>query len=279
MPKATQKRRNHPLISYPIGAVFIVLTAVVFVGIVYHLTVSHHGPQLLKPLIDFYQERNRSEILIEARRQVELKSHERFHHETEYQTLPENMRPVCYICHSDFPHSKNREIRSLLNMHTQFIVCETCHIDKGRDAGVVYQWYNPTEKKPKGPFLGTHYDPESNEWGLVEDVTSKIAPFAREKGVLAPLIRTQDAPLARDFVKVRDKLTPEERDGVKNQFHEHIKPKGFLCTSCHTTEADGIFDFKTLGFTAGREEALRNLKIQSELTQSKEVDLPSLYQK
>ena len=278
MSKPTQQRRNHPLISYLIGFVFIVLTAIVFVGIVHHLTVSHHGPQLLKPLIDYYQAKNRSDILIEAQRQIELKAHESFHHETEYQKLPENLRPVCYICHSDFPHSKKPEIRSLLNMHTQFIVCETCHIEEGRSAGVVYRWYSPTTEKPAGPFLGTHYDPQSNEWGHVADLTSKIAPFIEgEKGGLEPLIRTQDAPLAKDFMKVRDKLTPEERDGVKNQFHEHSKPQGYACAACHT--ADGVLDFKALEFSDSRAASLRKLKIKNELTQMKEVDLPTLYQK
>ena len=277
MPKKNQQRRNHPLISYLIGFVFITLTAVVFVGIVHHLTVSHHGPQLLKPLLDWQRERNRSDILTEARRQVEQKAHERFHHEIEYEKLPENMRPVCYICHSDFPHSKQPEIRSLLNMHTQFIACETCHIEEGRSASVAYRWYHPKNKEPTGPFLGTHYDPESGEWGRVEDVTSKIAPFRMENRILQPLIRTQDAPLAKDFMKVRERLTPEERDGVKSRFHEHIKPIGYACSTCHAT--DGVLDLAALGFSADRAKKLRDLTLKSVLTNQEAIHLPDLYRK
>ena len=141
MPKTTQQRRNHPIASYLIGSVFIVLSAIVFVGIVYHLTISNHGPQLLKPLVGMYLEKNKSEILAEAKRLEDLEVHQHFHHLTKYPQLPENLRPVCYICHSDLPHSKNQEIRSLLNMHTQFIVCETCHIEepKDKDTGIVYK--------------------------------------------------------------------------------------------------------------------------------------------
>ena len=277
MPKANQQNRNHPLASYLIGSVFVILTAVVFVGIVHHLTVSSHGPQLLKPLLEMYRERHASEILTEAKRQKDLEIHQHFHHETNYAQLPENMRPVCYICHSDFPHSKKPEIRSLLNMHTQYIVCETCHIEERKDAGITYKWYNPMNEKPKGPFLGTQSDPVTGELVPVEDQISKIAPFFFRGGAHESAIQIQDAPLAKDYMKVRDQLTPEQRDGVKNKFHEHIKPKGYQCDACHTGK--GILDFKKLGFADNRTEILQNLKIKSVLTNREEIDLPTLYKK
>ena len=278
MSKGTEQRRNHPIVSYLIGAVFVALSAVVFVGIVHHLTVSSHGPQLLAPLLEMYRERHRSEILTEARRQKDLEIHQHFHHETDYPQPPEDVRPVCYICHSDFPHSKNRQIRSLLNMHTQFIVCETCHIEKPENTGVTYRWYNPMNEQPAGPFFGTHYDPASGELARVEDLISKIAPFFERAAVLEPVVQMQNAPRARDYMKVRDQLTPEQRDGVKNQFHEHIKPKGHLCEACHTA-AGGVLDFKKLGFSDKRAEELRKLRLKNVLTQHKEIELPALYKK
>jgi len=275
LPKATKQRRNHPITSYLVGFVFVILTAIVFVGIVLHLTVSRHGPQLLKPLLGIYLERNKSEILEEAKRLEDLEIHEHFHHLTEVPQLPENMRPVCYICHSDWPHTKNQKIRSVLNMHTQFFVCETCHVEERKDAGILYKWYNPMNAHPTGPFFGTHYDPVSGDLAPVEDLLSKMAPFFKKGDALESAIQIQDAPLAKDYMKVRDKLTPEQRDGVKNKFHEHIKPKGYQCEACHTSR--GILDFKELGFAENRTEDLQNLKIKSMLTQYEEVDLPTLY--
>ena len=101
MPKAIKQRRNHPIASYLVGFVFVILTAIVFVGIVLHLTISSHGPQLLKPLLGMYLAKNKSEIMEEAKRLEDLEIHQHFHHLTEFPRLPENMRPVCYICHSD----------------------------------------------------------------------------------------------------------------------------------------------------------------------------------
>ena len=50
----------------------MVLTFIVLVGVVHHLTVSHHGPQLLKPLLGMYLDKTKSEILTEAKRMEDL---------------------------------------------------------------------------------------------------------------------------------------------------------------------------------------------------------------
>ena len=104
---------------------------------------------------------------------------------------------------------------------------------------------------------------------------SKISPFFKKGEALESAIQIQDAPLARDYMKVRDKLTPEQRDGVKNKFHEHVKAKGHPCEACHTRR--GILDFKALGFADNRIEDLRNPKIKSMLTEYEEIDLPTLF--
>jgi DNA-directed RNA polymerase subunit M/transcription elongation factor TFIIS len=275
LPQATKQRRNHPIISYVIGAVFVILSAIVAVGIVLHLTVSSHGPQLLKPLLGMYLAKNKSEILEEAKRLEDLEIHRHFHHIVNYPQLPEKSRPVCYICHSDLPHSKNQKIRSMLNMHTQFFVCETCHIEARKDVGIVYKWYNPLEAHPSGPFFGTRYEPATGDLAPVADRLSKIAPYFKKGDALESAIQIQDAPIAKDYMRVRDKLTPEQRDGVKNKFHEHIKPKGFQCETCHSDK--GILDFKELGFGNKRIEVLQNLKIKSVLTNYEEIDLTSLF--
>ena len=60
------RRLNHPLISYLLGIILLVTTLVVFIGVMHHLTISHHGPGLLRPLLEKHQEQRRSEILDEA---------------------------------------------------------------------------------------------------------------------------------------------------------------------------------------------------------------------
>ncbi len=274
MRKPQQERLDHPIISYLIGFIFIVLTLVVFVGVVYHLTISHHGPELLKPLIDKYFTEPESPILVEAKRQKDLEIHQHFHRIVAFPKLAESERSVCYICHSDYPHSKNSQIRSLLNMHTQYFVCETCHIKERKDRNIIYRWYNPTDENPAGPFFGTHYDPSTGNLAQVEDLTSKMAPYYKRGLEIESALLEQDAPLAKDFMKVRDQLTPEQRDGVKNKFHENIKPKGHECKDCHSKT--GILDLKQLGFSDNRIADLQQLNIKGAITGNKEVYLPNL---
>ena len=97
---------RHLLVSFAVGSVFILLSLAVLAGIVYHLSISSHGPGLLRPLWVKYFQPPPSEIIDDARRQAEMEQHRHFHNVApEYPRWPENLRPACFICHSDFPHS------------------------------------------------------------------------------------------------------------------------------------------------------------------------------
>jgi hypothetical protein len=272
------KRLNHPLIAYFIGFIFMVLTLVILLGVVYHLTISHHGPGLLRPLLARHEEATKSEILDEARRNAEFEQHRHFHNVApEYPQLPENLRSVCFICHSDLPHRKNKRIRSLMNVHTQFFVCETCHIKERPGTTIDYQWYSPLEDYPQGPFYGTSYDKDTGFLSPGKDQISRIAPYFKSEktGQLQMAVQLQDAPLARDFMKVRDKLSPEQREGIKNKFHENIKPKGHECLKCHSE--DGILDFKKLGFSETRTANLKELGVVGMIAKYESFYLPELF--
>jgi hypothetical protein len=277
LPGAPQ-RLNHPLIAYLIGFIFMALTLVIFLGVIHHLTISNHGPGLLRPLLAKHQETIKSEILDEARRLEELEQHRHFHKVAEeYPQPPENMRPVCSICHSDLPHRKNKRIRSLMNIHTQFFVCETCHVKEKPGATIVYQWYSPLEDYPQGPFYGTSYDPDTGILSPGQDQISRIAPsFKSEKSDrLQMAVQVQDVPLARDFMKVRDKLSPEQREGIKNKFHKNIKPVGHGCRTCHIEQS--ILDFKKLGFSETRTANLKKLNVVGMIAKYERFYLPELF--
>jgi len=247
------KRLDHPKSVYVIGFIFKIITLSVLIGAIYQVTFSPHGPAVLVPIQKKMEEKQRSAILEEVRRQEDYEKHRHFHNVVEYPSLPENLRPICYICHSDYPHSKSKKVRALLNMHTEFFVCETCHIEERQDAKVVYKWYSPYGNNPQGPFFGTSYDPETGNLIEVEDMFSKIAPY----------------------FEYGDKLTPEQRDNVKKKFHVNIKPKGHECKKCHAK--DGILNFKELGFTANRAIDLQQLNIKGMVTKYEKFYIPNLF--
>lgn len=268
-------RLDHPKIVYVIGAFFMIITLTTSVGILYHLTFSHHGPALLVPVKEKIEEKNRSLIMEEVKLLEEQEKHRHFHNIAEFPEMPEDMRPVCFICHSDYPHSKSKKVRALLNMHTQFFTCEACHIEDRAGKATVYAWYNPMEESPKGPFFGTSYNSETGNLEAVDDKFSKISAFFEKGGNLESTMQKQDAPLALDYVKVRDQLTPNERDNVKKKFHVNIKPKGHECKKCH--DRNSILNFSKLGFSDNRIVDLEQLNITGMITKYEKFYLPNLF--
>lgn len=270
------ERLDHPVFVYFIGFIFVIIMLGILAGVLHYFVLSPHGPAIAAPLTAKIEQDKKSVILEEAHRLEELEVHRHFHNIVNFPKLPESDRPVCFICHSDYPHSKNKKVRSLLNMHTQYFVCETCHIKAKEGATIVYKWYSPFDETPQGPFFGTNYDPDSGNLVEVEDLLSKIAPYFKREDKLESAIQIQDAPLAQDYMKVRDKLTPEQRDGVKKKFHVNIKPKGHECKTCHAQKS--ILDFKQLTFSENRIVDLEQLNIKGMITKYKQFYLPNLFQ-
>lgn len=269
------KRLEHPKIVYVIGFIFKIITLTVFIAVIYQITFSPHGPAVLVPIKEKIEETQKSEILEEVKKQEEYEVHRHFHNVVESPQLPDKVRPVCYICHSDYPHSKNKKVRAILNMHTQFSVCETCHIEEKKRATVAYRWYNPFSENPKGPFFGTSYDPETGNLMEVEDLFSKIAPYFIVDGEIEAALQMQDSDLAKDYMNVRDELTPEQRDNVKKKFHVNIKPKGHECKDCHSRK--GLLDFRALGFASNRTVDLEQLNITGMITKYEKFYIPNLF--
>ena len=269
------KRLDHPGSVYIIGGIFKVIAFTVLIAVLYQITFSPHGPAVLVPIKEKIEERQRSAILDEVRRNEEYEKHRHFHNVVEYPELPEKLRPVCYICHSNYPHSKHKKVRAILNMHSQFLVCETCHIDAGKGSDIMYKWYNPFNENPEGPFFGTRYDPDTGRLAKVKDHFSKIAPYLRKGGSPGSMLQGQDAPLAQDYMRVRDRLTPDQRENVKKKFHVNIKPKGNECRECHSRM--GILELRKLGFEENRAVDLEQLNIRGMITKYQEFYIPNIF--
>jgi hypothetical protein len=163
----------------------------------------------------------------------------------------------------------------MLNMHTVYLACETCHLEKKEGETIVYKWHSPVEKHPKGPFFGTAYDPETGELEMVNDDFSNIAPFYEKNGEFTPIVQMQGAAFAKNYVKIRDRLTPEQRKSETKRFHVDIVAKGPECQTCHSTKS--ILDFKTLGFSPKRTVDIEQLNIKGIITKYDEFYLPDLF--
>lgn len=59
----------------------------------------------------------------------------------------------CESCHSDDPHMMNEELMTILNQHTDFIACETCHITQlWEDNLVLVDWLDPVWNEEEGIY-------------------------------------------------------------------------------------------------------------------------------
>jgi hypothetical protein len=268
------KTQKHPKSVYLIGIFVWFIVLFVLAGVVNHLAFSSRGPGLLIPLMKKFQKKE-SPAQIARKKHKEALEHQRFHHTVPVLHAPETLRPTCYICHSNLPHEKTKKVRAMLNMHTNYLTCEACHLKKNKGETVIYKWYSPVVKHPKGPFFGTAYNPETGELEMANDHFSKIAPFYEKNGKMTPIVYLQDAALAEDFVKIRDQLTPEQRKDRTKRFHVGILPKGLPCQTCHS--AKGILDFKALGFSPKRTVDIEELNIVGIITKYDEFYLPDLF--
>jgi hypothetical protein len=268
------RTQNHPKSVYLIGIFVWLIILFVLAGVVNHLAFSSRGPGLLRPLVKKFQKKEPPALVV-LKKHREAEEHRQFHHFAEAPQLPEALRPTCYICHSNLAHNKTKKIRCMLNMHTNYLACDTCHLKKAEGKTVVYKWSSPVEKSPRGPFFGTAYDPKTGELEMVNDHFSKIAPFYEESGQLMAIAHKEDAALARDFVKIQDRLTPEQRKDQTQRFHVDTQAKGPDCQTCHSTKS--ILDFKALGFSPKRTIDIEELNIKGIITKYDEFYLPDLF--
>jgi hypothetical protein len=268
------RTQKHPKSVYLVGIFVWLIVLFVLAGVVNHLAFSSRGPGLLIPLLKKFQKKE-SPALIARKKHLEAEEHQRFHHIVPIPQAPETLRSTCYICHTNLPHEKTKKIRAMLNMHTNYLACETCHLKKNEGETVIYRWYSPVEKHPKGPFFGTAYNPETGELEMVHAHFSKIAPFYEKKRKLTPIVQMGDVALAKHYVKIRDQLTPEQKKSETKRFHIDILPKGLNCQACHSTK--GILDFKALGFSPKRIVDIEELNIKGIITKYDEFYLPDLF--
>jgi hypothetical protein len=268
------RTQDHPKAVYLISIFVWAIILFVLAGVVNHLAFSSHGPGLLRPLLKKI-EKKESPVLVAIKKHREAEEHRHFHHFADLPQLPETLQPTCNICHSNLPHSKTKKIRSMLNMHSNYLACETCHLKKDEMQTVVYRWHSPVEKNPQGPFFGTAYDPQTGELEMANDHFSKITPLYEKDGRLTPVLHEQDAAMARDYVKIRDQFTPEQRKDRTMRFHADTVAKGPDCQTCHSSK--GMLDFKGLGFSPKRIVDIEQLNIKGIITKYDEFYLPDLF--
>jgi len=261
-------RRDHPFTAFITMSILIGIIAALILSLLatflgkFEALGPKEKPALLKKLSE--------------ERMVERTRH--FHNEPKQHFADLGKKNVCFFCHGDYPHSKEPMIRTLMNMHTQFIGCMTCHVDPQKipDEKLAFKWLNYSGIEVKGQPFGIDINPDNGLLDTTDDYFSKIVPYSIEDGEQELLEMTEDSSDVQEFVAVRDKLDDRDREAVKNRFHKMVSAKGRFCSRCHTDEKESYLPFSKLGFSERRVDELTNLNIIGLVQKYKKFYMPNL---
>jgi len=257
--------RDHPYIAF---LTTVILVAIIL-ALIFELVVTILGqfeilaaPEPPKLLAQISEERATERI-------------RRFHNPPEQTLSTMGEKTVCFFCHGDFPHSKEPMVRTLLNMHSQFIGCMTCHVDPNQvpEQELTFRWVNYSGIEVQGRPFGIDVESESGDLIRTDDYYSKIVPYRNDDKLLEI---TPDVQEAKDFAEVHGQLSDADRELVKKRFHKLVADKGPFCDRCHTQEPDSYMPFRQLGFSNQRIDDLTNLNILGLIEKYEEFYLPSM---
>lgn len=263
----TGKRKNHPIWSYLVNSILLIIIG--SIGFQLGASILKHTPLTTQD--------QASRIMDQIAEQREVEQARHFHNSATAMAL-EGQKSVCYYCHGDFPHFEQRMIRTLLNMHTQFIGCMTCHTDpeKINEDSIELRWLNYSGIDITGPRFGLEYDGDTGYLAYTDDLYSKIVPYLQESGTEKLLEIRESDPSAIDFVKVQGRLDGQAKDILKKSFHRNVSSKGRFCTKCHTEEDKSFIPFRELGFSDRRVNELTSLNIIGLVQKYKKFYMPEL---
>ena len=246
----TGMRRDHPSFAFMAASVLLTIIA----ALAFELTVAVSG--LLG--MDFNEQQPEELNILSKERNAERTRH--FHN------LPENFLPtqgeknICFYCHGDFAHTKEPMIRTLMNMHTQFVGCMTCHVDEKKIAekDIQLRWLNYSGIEVKGQPFGIVYDQNSGDLKKTDDYFSKIVAYTETGGEEVLL---EIGPDDFQLLKFKEYPSDADKDSLKEQFHNNVKARGRKCSRCHVNEQESYIPFRKLGFSERRIGELTNLNL------------------
>jgi hypothetical protein len=180
---------------------------------------------------------------------------------------------ACRICHPLYPHSENKLVRALLNMHTGFMLCEVCHLKKENLADYTFAWNNTENATFSGEPFGTYYNPKKTKAQTSEHFISRIAVFVKDKGLITD---SEDIPKAKEFLQKEKNMSADQKAKALDFFHRHIAKKeiSVACDECHSKHS--ILDFRHLGFDLKKTHNLMVLNIKGLVTKYETFYFPQM---
>jgi len=182
-----------------------------------------------------------------------------FHKRGQRQAQASLEHSFCTGCHLSPPHTQYVRTRTFMNMHTQFIACETCHF---RPEGVElsYQWQDVRDKKslPAAPtFFRTAEKSAETPFDVPVDKQAslfyKITPFYGQEAV----ILGRKSAFSQETKRIWKTGSLAEKSQRRALIHEPLQEKGPECNACHDKE-NNLLDLGALGANTYQIEQIQN---------------------
>jgi len=274
-------KTGHGSLAKAISSISLVLLVVALLmmskAFFYPQKGVHHGPPPVEieeakpdqlPIIP--EERGEGEDIFDRILKEKTYSQlEHFHNVDSSVDIKWRVPTLCLICHGNYPHSKNKEVRSLYNMHTFFCACETCHI---RADGIAYIWFDNVtgdkiaeikERVPDGVYAGNY--------------GAKIVPCVADKiGKYKRLDQPITEEYAQKYLKLWSQYTYDQQSKAKAEVHKRLSEKPVTCTECHRRN-DPVLDFKALGYPKHLCDEFTGTEVAGMVDKYKSLYLPTMF--
>ena len=197
----------------------------------------------------------------------EEKIEDHFHH---IGNMPKHDKfNLCISCHGDVPHDKSKEIRAFLNMHSDFLACETCHIKIEKDSHKKYVWYSKESGKLK-------------DINGIEDYLSnanyKLMPLKYEKDDFVRFDSEQLREFVQKFKKILPELGPSRKSRGLKMIHKSTSEKPVSCGECHAkTLEESYLPLREVGYTNGRVAQILGNEVVGMVKKYEKFYIPKLF--
>lgn len=237
----------------------------------------HHGP----PAIEFEETQQGElpgvidtkpigvEVFDKILKEKAFSQMEHFHNVDDSLDIKRRVPSLCLICHGNYPHIKDKEVRSLYNMHTFFCACETCHT---KATNVTYLWFDNysgeqiTEIKdrvPDGVYAGNY--------------GAKIVPCLADKiGKYKRLDQPITKESAQEYLKLWAQYNYDQQSKAKAEVHKRLTDKPVACAECHRRK-NPVLDFKALGYPKHLCDEFTGTEVAGMVGKYKSLYLPTMF--
>ena len=147
----------------------------------------------------------------------------------------------CQTCHSPLPHRDSLWTRALLNMHTRYIACSTCHFRPAK-VTFAYRWLDFSSEQVLDADSSRFRTGRDLDNENLLDGTVKIAPFWQDK----PAVLLPSSSAAQAIAGQWREGDIKQKMRLHAHLHRPLDPQGLSCDGCHQEEKP-LFSLQALG--------------------------------